>query len=350
MRPNDQDGGGLRATTPFRRVWCVDFEFRTPDGEPPVPVCLVAKEVFTGQVHRLWRDDLLTMRSLPFDTGPQTVVVSYHAPAEMGCLLERGWPLPENVIDLFAEHRVETNGVHLPMGNGLISALAIRGLCHHTSDAEKKDTVDLILRQSTYTAAEQKRILDYGETDVDALANLFCVMAPKLDWPRALLRGRYGRAVARMERNGIPIDHKMYRLFVHERERLLRSIIEVVDRQYGVYEDLTFKTARFEQRLQEWGMPWSRTETGRLKLDDDTFKRQAALFPFLEPLRELRQSISALRGSDLRIGTDGRAHHAVPVRVGDGQEPTFNYKIRVRLGTVDARRNQAAAGLCTGVH
>lgn len=42
-----------------------------------------------------------------------------------------------NVIDLFAEHRVETNGRKLPCGNGLLGALAIRGLAH--IDAGEKD-------------------------------------------------------------------------------------------------------------------------------------------------------------------------------------------------------------------
>jgi hypothetical protein len=41
------------------------------------------------------------------------------------------------VIDLFAEHRVATNGIPLPCGNGLLGALAIRGLAH--IDAGEKE-------------------------------------------------------------------------------------------------------------------------------------------------------------------------------------------------------------------
>ena len=46
----------------------------------------------------------------PFDTGPDAALVAHYSSAELGCFLELGWPLPTNVIDLFAEHRVETNG------------------------------------------------------------------------------------------------------------------------------------------------------------------------------------------------------------------------------------------------
>jgi DNA polymerase I len=296
---NDDKDGGLRAIIPFCYVWCIDYEYRTPDGEPPVPICLVAKEVFSGQVRRMWRDDLLKMRNLPFDTGPATLVVSYHAPAEMACILELGGRLPDNVIDLYAEHRVETNGIFIPMGNGLLSALALRGINHTTSVIEKKSTIELIVGQSHYSEAQQKRILEYCESDVDALLSLFWAMAPKLDWARALLRGRYGKAVARMERNGIPIDVPLYRLFMHERDRVRRQLVAVIDRQYGVYDGLTFKIDGFGRWLRERHRAWPRTQTGRLELGDDVFKEHAAHWPDLRPLQELRQTLNALRLSDL---------------------------------------------------
>ena len=44
---------------PFRAIWCIDFEFLAPEGEIPQPVCLVAKEVGTGRLVRLWQDQLV---------------------------------------------------------------------------------------------------------------------------------------------------------------------------------------------------------------------------------------------------------------------------------------------------
>ncbi len=46
-------------TAPFSEIWCLDFEFRTDPGERPWPVCMVAEELKTWRVLRLWRDDLL---------------------------------------------------------------------------------------------------------------------------------------------------------------------------------------------------------------------------------------------------------------------------------------------------
>jgi hypothetical protein len=77
---------------------------------------------------RLWRSELLNLRTAPFNVGTDAVFVAYYASAELGCFLELGWPLPVNVVDLFVEHRCETNGVPTTCGDGLVGALALRGL------------------------------------------------------------------------------------------------------------------------------------------------------------------------------------------------------------------------------
>jgi DNA polymerase I len=41
---------------PFRRIWCIHFEFIARKGENLEPVCLVATEVGTGRLIRLWQD------------------------------------------------------------------------------------------------------------------------------------------------------------------------------------------------------------------------------------------------------------------------------------------------------
>ena len=64
----------------------------------------------------------------------------------------------------------------------------------------------LALRGGPYTDAEKIALIDYCETDVVALAKLLPAMLPRIDLPRALLRGRYMAAVAAMEWQGVPID------------------------------------------------------------------------------------------------------------------------------------------------
>lgn len=117
---------------PFRELWCVDFEFRPDPGERSWPMCMVAQELIGGRQIRMWRDELLALRKAPFDTGGDVAFVAYYASADLGCFLELGWPLPVNVIDLFAEHRVETNGQKLLVdGNRLPHALAISRVGPH---------------------------------------------------------------------------------------------------------------------------------------------------------------------------------------------------------------------------
>ena len=90
----------------FRAIWCVDFEFQPgPDGI--WPVCMVARELHSHRELCLWRDDLVRLDRAPFDIGPDALLVAYSAAAELGCFLALGWPLPVNVLDLFAEHRVD---------------------------------------------------------------------------------------------------------------------------------------------------------------------------------------------------------------------------------------------------
>ena len=296
------------AALPFREIWCVDFEYQAAPGERPAPLCVCALELRSGRELRLWRPELCALKRAPFDTGPDAVLVAYAAAAEMSCFLELGWPLPVNVIDLFAEHRVATNGVTLATGNGLLGALAIRGLAHIDA-GQKEDMHRLILDQTTWSVEEQKAILDYCWTDVAALVALLPTMSFVL--PFALLRGRFGAAIARMERAGVPIDVTLYRRVLENWDGLKRDLIVDVDQAWGIYDDGHFRMARFEQRLVALGIAstWPRTETGLLATDDDTFLEQAALhreFPQLQTLRELRATLSRMRLIGLEIGTDGR--------------------------------------------
>ena len=228
-----QEGGNVAAL--FAKVWCVDFEYRADAGERPWPVCMVARESGTGRELRLWRDDLLTLNRAPFDVGPDALFVAYFASAELGCFLELGWPLPENVLDLYVEHRVETNGEPTLCGDGLLGALSLRGLGY--IDAGEKDAMRrLVCDQHQWTAEERRKILDYCASDVDGLAALLPRMAPSIDWPRALLRGRYMKAVARMERTGVPIDAALHRAMIADWNNLKGDLIAAVDADFGVYE------------------------------------------------------------------------------------------------------------------
>ncbi len=63
------------AKLPFSSNWGVDFEFIAQPGEQPLPVCLVARELRTGELIRLWQDDLRGMASPPYPFGPDSLFV-----------------------------------------------------------------------------------------------------------------------------------------------------------------------------------------------------------------------------------------------------------------------------------
>jgi len=218
----------------YREVWLVDFEFCQPAGERPGPVCLVAREYRTGRTIRLWASELATLARPPFTTGPEALFVAYYASAELGCFLALGWPMPARVLDLYCEFRNATNGLPVPCGNGLLGALAYYGL-PAIDGAEKADMRALAQRPGPHSEAERAALLDYCESDVSALARLLPAMLPKLDLPRALLRGRYMAAAARMEWAGVPLDTETLATLRENWEQIKGELVERVDAAYGVF-------------------------------------------------------------------------------------------------------------------
>jgi len=300
------NGNDVRGLADFHSVVCCDFEYRADPGEKHWPICMVSYELHSGREVRMWRDELLNHGCAPFDTGPDALFVSYSATAELACFHALGWPMPAHVVDPFVEHRCETNGLTLPCGNGLLGALALRGLAHIDAGG-KKAMIELIISRTTWSADEQAAILDYCATDVHGVAALLAKMAPTLDWPRALLRGRYQVAVARMEWTGVPIDTALYRALVEKWAGMRQTLIDEVDADYGVYDKGSFKTVRFVACLARLGIPsWPTLPSGAPDLKEKTFRDWALAHPELGPLHALRCTLAGLRLTRLAVGSDGR--------------------------------------------
>jgi hypothetical protein len=258
----------------------------------------------------------------------------------MGCFLKLGWPLPVNILDLFAEHRVETNGLRLELGDSLLGALAIRGLAHIDAD-EKHEMRKLImskLRLEDYSEEERRRTQDYCRTDVVGLEALM----PKMKFgslSHALHNGRYGPAVARMQAAGVPIDTELYQGLVEVFPNLKGDLIADVDSQLlesaktylerrrtqgelvdleptGFYEGEHRRLHLIERWLDihQLQNTWPRTPTGLPALDGDSLEGQELLHPELPVLhlfRELAATIDQLKLGELPIGADGRHRFSV---------------------------------------
>ncbi|EMI19531.1 DNA polymerase I [Rhodopirellula maiorica SM1] len=231
--------------------------------------------------------------------------VAYFSSAEWSCFLSLGWPLPERVLDLWCEFRNLLNGTHPTAGFSLLGCLAYFGM-DSINTTEKQAMRELAMSGGPYTEQQMESLLDYCQSDVDALHRLLPKMMPSIDFPRALLRGRYMCAVAKMEHVGIPIDMQMLSLLRRQWEAIREGLIESINGPFGVYEGQSFKRDRFATYLTQNEIPWPRTERGQLRLDNETFREQAKMFPQINPLRELRHTLSELKLEKLSVGEDGR--------------------------------------------
>jgi DNA polymerase I len=274
-----------------------------PPGERPYPVCLVARELKSGKTIRLWRDQFGPVP--PYSIDADCLFVAFYASAELGCHLALGWPMPARTLDLYTEFRCQTNGLPIVAGRSLIGALTAYGL-DTIGATEKKEMRDLAMRGGPWSDTERLALLNYCEGDVDALARLLPVMLPKIDLPRALLRGRYMAAVAHMEWNGVPIDVDALAEFRLHWEGIQDELIRRIDADYNVFEGRTFKAANFADWLERAGIPWPRLESGALNLEDATFRERAKAHVEVSPLHELRGALSQLRLNDLTVGRDNR--------------------------------------------
>jgi DNA polymerase-1 len=297
---------------PYRHIVTADSEFEfgghasfedaSRSGERPRPVCMVAKELRSGQEWRRWRGEFGS--APPFPIGPDALFVAYYASAELGCFTALGWPIPTNVLDLFVEFRNRTNGLTTPAGAGLVGALTYFGL-DAISATEKDELRTLILQGGPWSENERKAILEYCASDIDALARLLPAMLPRIDLPRSLLRGRYMAAAAAMEFAGVPIDVPTLQLLREYWTDIQDDLIRAID-VYGIYDGRTFKTDRWASLLARQNAPWPLLESGNLDLSDDTFRQMAKSYPLVSPYRELRSALSDLRLNDLAVGADGR--------------------------------------------
>ena len=131
-------------------------------------------------------------------------------------------------------------------------------------------------------------------------------MLPRIDLPRALLRGRYMAAAAAMEYAGVPIDTATLALLrehwtgyprrIDRRDRCrLRRLRRphLQSRSLGTYLPRTIFRGRG-------------SKVAGSTSSDDTFRQMAKAYPPVSPMRELRSPLSDLRLNDLAVGRDGR--------------------------------------------
>ncbi len=338
---------------PFRYVVAVDFEFEFGghasfddagrSGERPRPVCMVAKELRSGQTWRLWRDELVRHRRFQSVATrwlwPTTPAPRWVASAPWA---GRNRPTFSTCLQNFAIARMVCQRRPVP-------ALSVRSRILVSTRLQRRKKTDLrppVLRDGPWSGSERAEILDYCASDTEPLKRLLAVMLPRIDLKRALLRGRYMHAAAVMEHTGTPIDVPTLRALRAHWYGIQDRLIGAIDVDYGVFEGRTFKTALFENWLARRGIPWPRLESGALDLSRDTFREMARGYAAVSPLHELRHALSEMRLNDLAVGHDGRNRTILSAfRAKTGRNQPSNTKFIFGPSVWFARADQATTGI-----
>ncbi len=270
----------------FSSVWIVVFATSAAPGEKTTAIALAARDAASGFLVEIGVPKLLGLRTPPYPTGPQALLVTINAHQLAACHLTLGWRTPERVLDMMVEYRNTMNGKTSAI-DGLGGALVEHGLPARAG---------LI----SGTSPQQMRQL------LSALVQLFVRMAPSIDLGRALLRGRYMLAVARIEATGVPVDHVLVSRLAERWSAIRARVVQIVDEGYGVYRAGLFSEAALTAWLAERGILWPILPSGHLDLSDDMFRDMARSHPMVRPLKEVRTTLADFDPLSLAIGCDGR--------------------------------------------
>lgn len=271
----------------FSSIWVIVVAVRVQAGERPQPIALAAKEVCSNDIIEMGTPRLLDVKSPPYPTGPQALVVTINGQEVASFHLAMGWRLPERLIDVMVEFR-NCRGPDSGMRvGGLAGALMWFG----------QPAGDGLVAGTTPEPMRRR---------LAALASLFEAMCTTLDLGRAMLRGRSFCAVARIEMSGIPLDRQMLAKLREHWPAVRARVVDLVDGSYGVYRDHGFRAEAFAAWLARQGIDWPVAYSGSLDLSDETFREMARRYPEIRPLKELRTTLIGFDPGALTVGRDGR--------------------------------------------
>ena len=322
-------------TENFSTVAVCDTEYETSGGEfdlrpgdLPVLLCLVAYILDENLNHvrtiKLWREQLLAFKHPPFDVGPNTLFVAYSAQAELTIFEVLGWPFPKHVYDLHTAYLASSN-ILLPYEPDVKRVKQRKRLSDacRAYDIEGWENIDKAqiakdIGEGRWRDYGQTVVFDYCEEDVDKSAELLRRQIrgsnrfPRVDTDRVIFWSEYSaKAVARIQAKGIPIDMYIWDLIQENRYAINDALRRRFDPSYNDGEPIFdaeggFNYARFEAWLVRSGIPfWPRLNSGQLDLDSDAF-RLMSVFPGVEGIHALRDTLGFIANARLPIGRDGR--------------------------------------------
>lgn len=234
-------------------------------------------------------------------------MVAHYAPAELGCFLELGWELPDEVIDTLPESRTARGQVKPANGSwGLLAVATSYGVT--TMCPEHKDEMRRLAMGDEVSPDRRAELKAYCLEDVRAGLATWRALEPQANIPEATLRGRYLKALAQVERRGIPADADLIERLRTHAPRILEATWHQAREEYpGVITEFGhFSSKAWLEWCAREDVPWPRQRSGVPALDAETFKKLSDRFPAVRTMAYARKLRGQSRKFDHPLGDDGR--------------------------------------------
>lgn len=313
----------------FSRVLAMDTEYLS-DLTGTIPqriLCVVFKDIFTKEIFRYWVDD----KELhpPFFDYSNCLLISFNAVAEHGSFLQLLQGKPPYMFDCFVENKCMYGPFLEKNKTGLLDTCARYNIETIPEDQKDKE-LDFILRRNQYSELpfdyskqDQKRILDYCQTDVEELERLFIAQCQDIedknkltteeDFERTLweitFRGYTQGNIAQIQRYGIPVDVDLINRFNENWVKVKDKIITKRNKRLNIFtDDLKFNRDKFKQLIIKCGLgrTWPLLKSGHYTANDDVVKKFEHRHPLIKEFRQLNKLINTTKLSFYKVGHDGR--------------------------------------------
>ena len=299
----------------FEYLCVVDTEFKGDQdkGEINDPICVVIKELKSGQVHRFSGPKL----KLPYPAN-KTLWIAHNVIAEAQTFLSYGIKLPKYWWDTLIEDRKLKFGK--VQSHSLLAACGRYGIQTISEDLKKYFINKIILANETYTDEQMSKILDYCESDVEAGAALFLEQCKeiekvkKFDGPemiisQALFSGAAVACTAKVEFNGNHVNNELLKKIDDAFPYVKRKIIDELNAELDVYENDVLKQDKFDTWIEHIGLAdvWPLTITGQYKTDEKTLDTYKDAHPDIRKFKLAQMFIGARKLKGFIVGPDGKA-------------------------------------------
>ncbi|MBX3742510.1 MAG: hypothetical protein KF712_16100 [Akkermansiaceae bacterium] len=284
-------------------TYFIDFEFLSLSGSNPRPWCVAYHCLETEEEGVVWLDG----RNVPSPFPVDFRMIAHYALAELGCFLALGWGLPREVIDTLPEARVARGQV--PNAGGSWGLLAVaRQLGIATMSSDHKEDMRQLAMGDEIPETSREDLMRYCLDDVRTGLAIWQALAPRVNIGEAVVRGRYLKTLAYVERRGIPADADMVERLTQSMPELREAAWAEVRRAYpGVIgSDGHFSSKAWLEWCAHVGISWPRLKGGAPALDADTFKRMSDRYPAVQTMAYARKLRGQGRKFEFPLGDDWR--------------------------------------------